>query len=142
MRIEAARASDLAGVRWLLRYEQLPDDDVSEQLLEHFMVYRDEIGVVGAVALEPFGEFMLLRSLVVAAEYRKEGIGARLTLVAEAQAERRRAKAVYLLTTTAERFFAKRGYRTIPRADAPNEIQRSSQFTHLCPSTAILMVKP
>jgi amino-acid N-acetyltransferase len=142
MRIEAARTSDLAGIRWLLRYEQLPDEDVSEQLLEHFLVYRDQKGVVGAVALEPFGEFVLLCSLVVATDCRHDGIGGRLTLAAEALAQRRRASSIYLLTTSAERFFAKRGYRTIPRTEAPIEIHRSSQFSRLCPSTAILMVKP
>jgi N-acetylglutamate synthase-like GNAT family acetyltransferase len=87
VRIEAARASDLAGVRWLLLYEQLPHEDVSERLLDHFLVYRDDKGVVGAIALEPFGEFVLLRSLVVAADHRREGIGGRLTLAAEAVAE-------------------------------------------------------
>jgi amino-acid N-acetyltransferase len=142
MRVEAARAADLAGIRWLLRYEHLPDEDVSGQLLEYFLVSRDDKGVVGAVALEPFGDFMLLRSLVVSADCRGEGIGNRLMLVAEALADRRRARAIYLLTTTAERFFAKRGYRTIPRIEAPAAIQRSSQFARLCPSTAILMVKP
>lgn len=142
MRIDVARASDLAGIRWLLRYEQLPDDDISEHLLEHFLVYRDEKGVAGAVALEPFGDLMLLRSLVVAADFRRAGLGGRLTLAAEALAERRRARAIYLLTTTAERFFAKRGYRTLPRGEAPAELHRSSQFSRLCPSTAILMVKP
>jgi amino-acid N-acetyltransferase len=142
MRIEAARASDLAGIRWLLRYEQLPDEDVSEQLLEHFLVYRDDKGVAGTVALEPFGDVMLLRSLVVAADFRRAGLGGRLTRAAEALAERRRARAIYLLTTTAERFFAKRSYRTLPRSEAPAELHRSSQFSRLCPSTAILMVKP
>jgi amino-acid N-acetyltransferase len=105
-------------------------------------VYRDQKGVVGAVALEPFGEFVLLCSLVVATDCRHDGIGGRLTLAAEALAQRRRASSIYLLTTSAERFFAKRGYRTIPRTEAPIEIHRSSQFSRLCPSTAILMVKP
>lgn len=142
MRIEAARASDLAGIRWLLQYEQLPSEDVSEQLLDHFLVYRDEQGVVGAVALEPFGDLVLLRSLVVAADFRGEGMGGRLAHAAEVLAERRGSKAIYLLTTTAEGFFAARGYRTLPRAEAPLQIQRSSQFSRLCPSTAVLMVKP
>lgn len=142
MKVEAARRSDLAGIRWLLEYERLPQEDVTEQLLDHFLVCRDEKGVVGAVALEPFGNLMLLRSLVVAADRRREGLGVRLTLAAEAQAKRTGALAVYLLTTTAERFFAARGYRSISRTEAPLEIQGSSQFSRLCPSTAVLMVKP
>lgn len=142
MRIEAARASDLAGIRWLLEYEHLPSEDVSERLLDHFLVCRDQKGVVGAVAIEPFGDLVLLRSLVVAADYRGEGLGRRLAQAAEVLAERRGAKAIYLLTTTAEEFFAARGYRALPRSEAPSQIRGSSQFSSLCPSTAVLMVKP
>lgn len=142
MRIEAARASDLAGIRWLLEYEYLPSEDVTEQLLSHFLVSRDEKGVIGAVAIEPFGNLVLLRSLVIADEYRGEGLGGRLVHAAEILAERRGSKAIYLLTTTAEKFFAARGYRTLPRTEAPMQIQGSSQFSRLCPSTAVLMVKP
>jgi N-acetylglutamate synthase-like GNAT family acetyltransferase len=47
-----------------LEYDHLPSEDVSEQLLDHFLVCRDEKGVVGAVALQPFGNLPLLRSLV------------------------------------------------------------------------------
>ncbi len=142
MRIEAARASDLAGIRWLLEYEYLPSEDVTEQLLDHFLVCRDEKGVVGAVALEPCGKHVLLRSLVVTAELRGERLGSRLAQAAEVLAERRGSKAIYLLTTTAEKFFAARGYRAVPRTEAPLQIQGSSQFSRLCPSTAVLMVKP
>jgi hypothetical protein len=35
-----------------------------------------------------------------------------------------------------------RGYRAIPRSEAPLRIQGSSQFSRLCPSSAVLMVKP
>jgi amino-acid N-acetyltransferase len=142
MRIEAARHSDLPGIRWLLEYEHLPNEDVTEALIEHFLVCRDDKGVVGAIALQPLGECVLLRSLVVAAEYRGEGLGGRLTLAAEAHAMRRGIEKIFLLTTTAEHFFAARGYRAIPRSDAPLPIQQSSQFSLLCPSTAVLMVKP
>lgn len=142
MRVEAARTSDLPGIRWLLEYEHLPSEDVTEQLLAHFLVCRDERGVVGAVAIEPFGNLVLLRSLVVEPEFRGEGLGSRLAQAAEVLAERRGSKAIYLLTTTAEKFFAARGYRTRPRTEAPLQIQGSSQFSRLCPSTAVLMVKP
>lgn len=49
MKIEEARRSDLSGIRWLLEYERLPSDDLTEKLLEHFLVYRDEKGVVGII---------------------------------------------------------------------------------------------
>jgi arsenate reductase (thioredoxin) len=46
-----------------------------------------------------------------------------------------------LLTETAEIFFARKGYHTVDRKDAPAEIQASSEFSHLCPSSAVLMKK-
>lgn len=142
MKLEVASRTDLGAIRSLLERERLPNEDITETLLGHFMVCRDEGAVIGAVGLEPFDDVVLLRSLVVASEYRQHGLGGRLTLAAEELARSRRAKAIYLLTTTAEQFFAGRGYRAIPRTDAPVQIQGSTQFSRLCPATARVMVKP
>lgn len=141
-KIEAARRSDLAGIRWLLEFERLPTDDLTEQSLESFLVCRDDKGVIGAVGIELFGSIALLRSLVVADSFRRDGLGGRLAAAAEALAKRLGARSIYLLTTSAERFFSNRGYRTLPRTEAPPEIQGTTQFSSLCPSTAVLMVKP
>jgi amino-acid N-acetyltransferase len=142
MRIEAARRSDLAGIRWLLEYEQLPANDLDESSLERFLVCRDEKGVVAAVGLEIFGRVALLRSLVVDREMRGRGMGMQLTEAAEALAHHSGVESIYLLTTTAEEFFRARGYRILARSEAPAAIQSTTQFSALCPSTAILMVKP
>lgn len=142
MKIEHACAADLPAIRWLLNYEHLPTEDLTERLLKHFLVCRDEKGIVGAVGLEPYGDLALLRSLVVATDRRGEGLGAQLVDAVEFLAERTGRKSVYLLTTTAEKFFARRGYRIVPRAEAPIEIQRASQFSQWCPSSAVLMVRP
>jgi len=52
--VEVARAGDLVGIQWLLDLESLPSADLTETALEHFLVVRDEIGVVGAVGLEVY----------------------------------------------------------------------------------------
>lgn len=142
MRVEQARRSDLAGIRWLLSYEQLPASDLTEAALERFLVCRDEKGVVGAAGLEIFENVALLRSLVVDRDLRGEGLGVQLTAAAEALAHRLGVNAIYLLTTTAEEFFRRRGYRIIARSEAPAAIQNTTEFSQLCPSTAVLMVKP
>lgn len=142
MTIEAARQSDLAGIRWLLKHEKLPVDDVTDELLPHFLVLRDAAGVVGAIALQPLGEVALLRSLVVSVDHRRDGIGRQLVVAAEKLAGDRGLSAIYLLTTTADRYFASHGYRVISRSDAPLAVRNSSQFSQLCPSSAVLMVKP
>jgi amino-acid N-acetyltransferase len=95
--------------------------------------------IVGCSALEVYEGGALVRSLVVDAEYRVAGVGSRLTDAAIQLARRRLASAVYLLTTTAERFFPKFGFEIVDRADVPASVLASEDFVHACPSTAIVM---
>jgi amino-acid N-acetyltransferase len=141
MNIHPAERGDLPAVRALLESERLPASDVDERVLERFLIWRDDAGVNGMVGLELFGEVALLRSLVVAQHARDNGAGGALTRAAEKQAAESGANIIYLLTTTAERFFSTRGYRKIDRVEAPKSIQGTSQFSGLCPSTAVLMMK-
>jgi len=48
----------------------------------------------------------------------------------------------YLLTTTAAEFFEYLGYRQLDRNLAPAAIALTKEFSSLCPSTAVFMVKP
>jgi amino-acid N-acetyltransferase len=49
--------------------------------------------------------------------------------------------ALYLLTTTAADFFARHGYHVTNRADAPEFLQATTEFSRLCPESAVCMVK-
>jgi amino-acid N-acetyltransferase len=140
--IAVARRSDLAGIRWLLDMESLPSADITENALEHFLVYRDEKGVAGVVGLEKYGEVALLRSLVVSSEHMGRGLGKRLVAAAEDLASELHVRSIYLLTTTEVVFFEFRGFRCIRREEAPLPIRETREFSSLCPATAILMVKP
>ena len=91
--------------------------------------------------MELYGEVAFLRSLVVAQHGRGSGVGSALTQAAERLAADSAVKNVYLLTQTADRFFAARGYTKIDRGDAPKAIQGTTQFSGLCPSSAVLMMK-
>lgn len=141
MNIHSARHADLPEVRALLETERLPASDLDEQALDHFLIWRDDSGVSGTVGLELYGDVAFLRSLVVARHARSKGAGAALTQAAERRAVEFGVKDLYLLTMTAERFFAARGYSKIDRGDAPKSIQGTTQFTGLCPSSAVLMMK-
>jgi N-acetylglutamate synthase-like GNAT family acetyltransferase len=44
----------------------------TEEMLDHFLVYRDAIGVAGAVGLECYGDAALLRSLVIGGHTKTE----------------------------------------------------------------------
>jgi amino-acid N-acetyltransferase len=140
--IAGARRSDLPSIRWLLDIEFLPSADITEEALEHFLVCRDQTGVAGVIGLQILGEVALLRSLVVSSERMGCGIGKGLVTAAEALAAELRVRSIYLLTATAADFFAYRGYRRIGREEAPQEIRATQEFSSLCPSTAVLMVKP
>jgi amino-acid N-acetyltransferase len=140
--VTPASEVDLTAIRALLSAEQLPTADLDSSLLSTFTVLRDGHAINGAVGLELFGEVALLRSLVVRPSQRGKGLGLALVQAAEAKARAGGARAIYLLTTTAQQFFSDRGYRAIPRDSTPISIQRTTQFAGLCPSTAIVMVKP
>ncbi len=83
----------------------------------------------------------LLRSLAVAAHVRGRGVGRALLADAERYARSHEVKDIYLLTTTAERFFARAGYERVERDSAPREIQQTEEFSTLCPATSALMRK-
>jgi amino-acid N-acetyltransferase len=51
------------------------------------------------------------------------------------------AREIYLLTTTAERFFERLGYARVQREAAPVAIQQTQEFSTLCSSSSALMVK-
>jgi amino-acid N-acetyltransferase len=65
-----------------------------------------------------------------------------LVTAAERLAAKNGVKSLYLLTTTADRFFAGLGFRRLQREMAPLAIKSTSQFSSLCPATAVLMSKP
>ena len=136
--IAPARLADYEIVAALLEREHLPLDGL-RQHFENAFVARAGNRIVGCSALEVYEGGALVRSLVVDAEYRGAGVGSRLTDAAIQLARRRLASAVYLLTTTAERFFLKFGFEIVDRADVPASVLASEEFVHACPSTAIVM---
>lgn len=139
---ESAAASDLDAIKALLHLARLPTDDVTEALLANFLVAREAGAVSGVIGIEQHGAIALLRSLAVQENARGRGLGAKLVDAAEALAQSRSVRSIYLLTTTADEFFAARGYRRIERGEAPAEIRATTQFSALCPASAVLMVKP
>jgi amino-acid N-acetyltransferase len=140
--VARALAADFPDIRRLLVADGLPVDDVTEDLLQHFRVFRSDDGVVvGCIGMQSHGEAGLLRSLAVAAAFRQQGIGRRLVEAIEVSAREQDVQALFLLTSTAAEYFERRGYRRIPRTEAPLSIQGTREFRDLCPASAVLMVK-
>ena len=60
---------------------------------------------------------------------------------AERVARQRGITALYLLTTTAEAFFTRRGYDRIGREAAPPMLRQTAEFAALCPASAACLTK-
>src|SRR5262249_20690191 len=101
--LRTATADDLPGVLALLREASLPED--IEPHFASFVVAEAADEVIGAVGLELLGSSALLRSLVVAPEWRNAGVGSSLTKSAINQACARSIEKLFLLTTEAALFF-------------------------------------
>ena len=142
LRPEPARGDDLPAIRGLLDACQLPHEDLGAPLLANFVVLRGASGLAGVAGVEVHGRDGLLRSVAIAPEQRQHGLGQALVHACEERARSQGVQALYLLTTTAAEFFARRGYRTTGRKQAPAPIQATREFSTLCPGTAVCMVKP
>jgi amino-acid N-acetyltransferase len=141
MTIEPAAPGDLPAVRQLLGSQQLPLDDLDSHVAT-MVVARSDGDVVGAAAVELYVDGALLRSVVVSPPFQGRGLGHALTEAALNIAESRGAQAVFLLTTTAERFFPRLGFAPISREDVPDSVQTSVEFQSACPASATVMRKP
>jgi amino-acid N-acetyltransferase len=137
-----ATAADHSAVRLLLVEAGLPVADFDSAPRLSFWVVRDDSGrPVGAIGLERHGDIGLLRSLVVAPDWRSRGLGKTLVRTLEAQANAIGVVELVLLTETAEKFFRQLGYSAIDRDRAPTVLTSSAEFRTLCPSTAACMTK-
>lgn len=125
----------------LLTSANLPVEDLTDQHCRHFFFLGPSAAPEGLVGLEIFGPIALLRSLVITAAQRGTGAGTRLLLHAEAHAREQGVRQVYLLTTTAEDFFARRGYQRCAREAAPAAIRSTREFAGICPASSAFMCK-
>jgi amino-acid N-acetyltransferase len=136
--LRRARDEDLAAVEQLLTASGLPTDGVADALCTFIVAESDE-RIVGVVGLEICCEHALLRSTAVAPEWRDRGLGRQLVERIIAEAETRNIRALYLLTTTAERYFPTFGFVKTVRDAVPEPVRRTSEFVSACPASATVM---
>jgi amino-acid N-acetyltransferase len=125
----------------LLSSARLPVEDLTEAHCEHFFYSGPAQRPTGLVGLELFGDVALLRSLVVSEELRGRGEGRALLEHAERHARARGVRELYLLTTTAEKFFEKHGFERAAREAAPAAISGTREFAGICPASSAFMVR-
>jgi amino-acid N-acetyltransferase len=132
---------ELAVARAFLQREKLPASDLTDEHLKQFFFAGPVSAPIGLVGLELYGSVALLRSLVVSSDARSSGMGTALVTYCEDHARSLGVRSLYLLTTTAESFFARRGYCRIDRVVAPPAIRSTNEFANLCPASSAFMFK-
>jgi amino-acid N-acetyltransferase len=123
----------------LLRKNNLPTEDLTDNTM--IFIIEENQKVIGTIGLEAGIKDGLLRSLSVSEEHRGKGYGEQLVGHLEKYARDRGIEDLYLLTTTAEKFFDRRGYVVIRREEVSPFIRSSAEFNSSCPSSAVVMKK-
>lgn len=140
-RVRPAAPADLPAVERLLTASGLPLDGVREAF-PTFVVAEAGDDVVGVAGLEVCCDNALLRSVAVADGWRSHGVGRALVTRAIAEAEARGIHALYLLTTTADRYFPSFGFRQVTRDEVPEDVRATAEFRSACPASATVMARP
>lgn len=140
MKIREANNRDLEAVESLLSSNNLPLDGVRENFTS-FVVAEDEGKIAGAIGLEKFGSAALLRSAVVSPDHRGDGVGRRLVERLLERAEKEGIEELFLLTTTAEKYFPRFGFARTTRSAVPAAVKSSAEFQGACPDSAVVMTR-
>ncbi|TLV04003.1 GNAT family N-acetyltransferase [Dyadobacter luticola] len=122
----------------MLKNASLPISDLPESL-SNFFVANFESQIVGIAGLEMFGKIGLLRSVAVDPAFQKKGIAEKLLQKIKRHAEESGIEDIYLITNTADQYFLRQGFHPITRAQAPEAIQQTAQFSGLCPASSFVM---
>ncbi len=137
-----ATTLDTQAIEALLSIARLPAGGINAKP-GNISVATDDGALVGVAGFDDCGgNIALLRSVAVLPEYRNRGIATELCLRVIAQARQSGISALYLLTTTAQGYFAQLGFAAINRAETPDAIRETQQFRELCPDSAIIMYRP
>lgn len=136
--IAPATAADVTAIKSILERNRLPTAGVDEHW-RTFVVARDGENVVGCGGAEVYPLAALIRSIAVLPEYRNHGLGRRLVRQMLDRLSVRGLREFYLLTTTAEAYFLKRGFKKIERGEVHPQLLQSREFQDACPSSAVCM---
>ena len=134
-----ANISDLFRINQLLESEHLPVVDPKEFTNYFYKVTNDQNTTIGAIGLEIYGNYGLLRSMVVDKNYRNKGIANLLVEQIMEISKGLDLHEVYLLTTTADKYFLRKGFEVKKRENCPVKIKESKEFSSICPASSVLM---
>lgn len=134
---QTEQMNELAG---FLQSQRLPHQDLT-LTGNLFMTYRDEGGIAASGGIEFYSTYGLLRSLAVRTDLRNKALGKRMVADLIKEAGKRSVTKVFLLTETAPDFFQHLGFTKVTRDVVPDAVKLSSEFSTVCPVSAICMEK-
>jgi len=140
MKIIQANQTYRQAIIELLKAEKLPVDDLPGNL-DLFFVAISDSEIVGVIGLEHHPPFGLLRSMVVRKDHQNQKVATALVATLEKHAADLKIEWIYLLTETASGYFEKKNYQRVERIEVPDEIKQSTEFSSVCPVSAIVMKK-
>jgi amino-acid N-acetyltransferase len=136
--IGGATAADVPVIEQLLLANKLPTAGLEDHW-KTFIVARDGGVIVGCAGAEAYPLVALIRSVAIADSHRGRGIGRRIVRQMLDRLSSRGIREFYLLTTTAEAYFAKRGFKPIDRDEIHPQLLSSAELQGACPDTAVCM---
>ena len=138
IKLAAATAADVSEIKSLLADNNLPTAGVEEHW-KSFVIARDGRAFAGCGGAEVYDGTALIRSIAVAQPRRSSGIGDQIVRRLLNDLRKRGVAELYLLTTTAEEYFRRRGFERVDRAQVPSQLLRSREFQDACPASATCM---
>jgi amino-acid N-acetyltransferase len=144
--IRRATAADISGILELIEPLELDGTLVArtrehlELEIDHYTVLVRDGVIIGCAALHPFpGDASAeLACLAVHPDYHERGRGEQLLVIAEKEAQRAKAKQLFVLTTRAEHWFLERGFVETTVEKLPVERQ---QFYNYQRNSKVLVKK-
>jgi len=139
--IGPASGGDLDAIKRLLVGSLLPSRDVGEGR-QRFIVATEAGRLIGCAGLQVAGQDGLVRSMAVHWTRRNAGLGSKLHERLLFEALLAGVKRLYVVTTTAEDFFAGHGFKKVAASAVPLELQASDEFTAFVPGGSTVMSRP
>jgi amino-acid N-acetyltransferase len=133
-----ATPDDIDDIKHFLSRFRLPTGGVDPNV-QNFLMVKSQSGLLGTLGLEAYGKTGILRSFAVETDARGAGIGREMYFQMLEHARSLGITELYLLTTSAELYFSKRGFEKVERKAAPIALTNSIEFKTACPKSAVCM---
>lgn len=137
MEIREAIEADKAYIFSLLERTGLTTTGIED--VTSFRICQKDGKTAGCFGIVHSGDGAMLRSFAVEPEMQGTGIGSFMAVQSMKYAIENEIMPMYLLTNTADKFFAKFGFVEITREDIPKILMDSTALGEYCPCSSVCM---